>query len=91
MINHAAKSPVNVAPFTLYADGSGAPTTVECAGYVYACDWLAGARITLIRPATGSRRQSEIAARRCENAYTAAVTASASPEWLAANIALYTE
>lgn len=88
---NAAKAPIDIAPATFHADGSGAPTTVSCAGYVYAVDWLGGYRATCIRPAAGSRRQSEIAARRVEHAYTAYVQANAPDGWLALNAALYAD
>jgi hypothetical protein len=90
-MSNAAKSAIEIASVQFYPDASGAPTTVKCAGYVFACDFLGGARLTLIRPVAGSRRENEIAARRCEQAYTAFVQANAPEGWVAANTALYTE
>lgn len=81
---NAAKSAITIAPIQFYADGSGAPTTVSCAGYVFAADFLGGARLTLVKPVNGSRRENEIAARRCEQAYIAAVETNAPAGWLCA-------
>jgi hypothetical protein len=88
-MNNAAKAAVNIAPVLFLEDGSGAPTTVECAGYVYACDYLDGVRMTLIKPVSGSRKQSEIAARRVEHAYRAYIANNAPDGWFNLNAALY--
>jgi hypothetical protein len=90
-MNNAAKASVNIAPVNFYADGSGAPTTVECAGYVFACDYLGGVRMTLVTPVAGSRRQNEIAARRVEHTYKVFVDLNAPAGWLDANAAMYAE
>jgi hypothetical protein len=87
----ATTAPINISPTTFYADGSGAPTTVECAGYVFACDYLGDVRLTLIKPVSGSRIQNEIAAQRCRRAYVQHVLDNAPKGWLTANEALYTE
>lgn len=89
MTNAAARSALTLNVPQFYADGSGAPGTIECAGYVFSCDYLSGARLALIKPAAGSRRQNEIAARRCEQAYAEYVKANAPAGWLAANAAMY--
>jgi hypothetical protein len=86
----ATTAPINISPTTFYADGSGAPTTVECAGYVFACDYLGDVSLTLIKPVSGSRTQNEIAARRCRRAYIRHVLDNAPEGWLATNEALYT-
>lgn len=88
-MSNAAKVSVNISIGQFYADGSGAPRTVDCAGYVFACDWLGGYRATLVRPVAGSRREGEIAARRVEQAYTAYVETNAPAGWLCANAKMY--
>jgi predicted glycosyltransferase len=88
-MSNAAKSSVNISAAVFHADGSGAPTTVECAGYVFACDYLNGVRMTLIRPVSGSRRESEIAARRVESTYLTFITHNAPDGWLSLNAEMY--
>lgn len=88
-MSNAYKAAVKVSPIEFYADGSGAPATVECGGYIFACDFLGSVRITLIRPAAGSRRENRVAAQRCEQAYLAAVTANSPAGWVETNVALY--
>lgn len=88
----ASKSAVNISTPNVYTDGSGAPCTVECAGYVFCCDWLNGYRATLIRPVSGgTRTQNRIAAECVERAYTAWINVNTSAEWRAANAAMYAE
>jgi hypothetical protein len=90
-MSNAAKSSININGVVFHTDGSGAPATVECAGYVYACDWLNGYRATCIRPQAGSRRESEIAARRVQAAYAAYVANNAPDGWFTANAKMYAD
>ena len=79
----------NVKSLKVYSDASGAPAVVESGGYVFACDTLGRVSLTCIRPRSGSRIASKIAARKAEAAYVAARDAEISVEWLAQNLSLY--
>ena len=80
---------VEVSPLRPFTDASGAPATVSIGPYVYAADFLGEARLTLIRPVTGSRTESKIAASRARAAYAAKVDVFTTDEWRKANAAMY--
>jgi hypothetical protein len=86
---NARNASIDIAPFVAFTDASGAPTTVTIAGYVFACDFLGDVRLNCIRPASGSRTESKIAAQRARDAYRAALSAKVNYDWLARNAAVY--
>jgi hypothetical protein len=88
-MSNAANSRIEIRACQFYSDGSGAPATVICAGYIFACDWLGTYRATLVRPVSGSRTDGKIAARRVEQAYTKFVAENAPAGWMTANAYLY--
>lgn len=81
---------ITIEGFKPCSDGSGAPCLVKCGPYVFAADFLGGrVMIRNIRPSSGSRLESKIAARRCEAHYRAKVTTETSAEWLRLNREMY--
>lgn len=88
----AAKASIKISGFQVYSDGSGAPALVQIADYGFACDWINGAvSMTCVKPAHGSRRESEVAARRARDAYVANVQANTTEDWRALNLAMYAD
>lgn len=72
----------------IYSDASGAPAVVDSDGYVYTMDTIKGEiTCTCIRPVSGSRVASKIAAEQARRAYVAARQVDA--EWLGRNVEMY--
>lgn len=73
-----------------YSDASGAPVVLAHGGYVFAMDFIAG-EITCncIRPASGSRTSSKIAAAKVRARYQHMLDRDTTAEWRARNVALY--
>lgn len=82
-------SAIEFMDFTAYSDASGATCTVHLGPYVYAANWLGEARLTLIRPVTGSRTESKIAADRCRRAFEVRVNQETTEQWRTACAAMY--
>jgi len=73
---------------TVYTDGSGAPALVDKDGWRFACDMLGTPRVNLLNAVSG-RKPPRWLAGWVEKAYLAALRTKATPEWFAANRAMY--
>lgn len=79
----------NLETYTLHDDASGMPCVLSYRGYVFACDFLGEVKINLIHPASGSRRDSKIAADVVRRAYAAMVAQDTDADWIERNRAMY--
>lgn len=73
----------------IYADASGAPAVLRYNGYAFAFDCLGEIKCNHIAPRYGSRLACKVAQQICEREYRALLDANTSPEWRAANAAMY--
>jgi hypothetical protein len=89
-MSNARTASVDIKSSQLYTDGSGFPAVVQCGPYVYSADFIGGeVRMSLIRPVSGSRTESKIAADRCRRAYAAMVAEKTDAAWVEANRVMY--
>lgn len=95
-MNTTSNPRVTIRLLTVFEDASGVTALLAYDGadgrcYRYACQWIGEARVTLVAPTDGSRRESKIATRACRVIFDQLVQLNTTADWRDACARMYGE